>query len=154
MKDDLEKLVKDIGPDLGMFIARWAAQQEMGIEQEALSTLVVRRVREKLRDILNTAPVQPVGLRAWHQLTDAERKEWNHGVMDPEAGRRVFQTYEHAYRLITGYTMPAREEAVRAEPKIAALIDALRHVAMKGHYGAEMATIIDKALAPFVKEKK
>ena len=41
MREKLEALAKDIGPDLGMFMAQWAAQQEMGVEQEALSTLVV-----------------------------------------------------------------------------------------------------------------
>ena len=35
------------------------------------------------------------------------------------------------------------------EPKIQALVAALRHVANKGHYGAQTATIIDKALLPF-----
>lgn len=55
MIEKLEALVKDIGPDLGMFIAQWAAQQQLGVEQEALSTLVVRRVRAKLRALISSA---------------------------------------------------------------------------------------------------
>ena len=53
--EKLEALAKDIGPDLGMFIAQWAAQQQLGVEQEALSTLVVRRVRAKLRALISSA---------------------------------------------------------------------------------------------------
>lgn len=34
-------------------------------------------------------------------------------------------------------------------PEVLALVSALRHVALKGHYGPETATIIDKALGPF-----
>jgi hypothetical protein len=58
LRDALVELKKDIGPDIGMFMAQWAAQQAMGIEQEALSTLVVRRVREKLDAALAARPVE------------------------------------------------------------------------------------------------
>ncbi len=71
MREKLEALAKDIGPDIGMFIAQWAAQQEMGVEQEALSTLVVRRVREKLRAILAAEP-EPALLDVVAMESDAQ----------------------------------------------------------------------------------
>ena len=63
-----------------------------------------------LRVLLAESLEEGKPVRAWHELTDAERKEWNHGVMNPESGRRTFQTFDHAYRLITGGEMPTPKQ--------------------------------------------
>ena len=63
-----------------------------------------------LRSLLAESLEEGKPVRAWHELTDAERKEWNHGVMNPESGRRTFQTFDHAYRLITGREMPTPKQ--------------------------------------------
>ena len=63
-----------------------------------------------LRSLLVESLEEGKPVRAWHELTDAERKEWNDGVMDPEAGRHTFQSFDHAYRLIVGREMPRTQQ--------------------------------------------
>ena len=63
-----------------------------------------------LRSLLAESLEEGKPVRAWHELTDAERKEWNDGVMDPEAGRHTFQSFDHAYRLIVGREMPRTQQ--------------------------------------------
>ncbi len=65
-------------------------------------------------EILDTALTRPPQeekpeIRAWYQLTADERREWNNGVKD-EHENHVYQTFTHAYKLITGKDMPSPDD--------------------------------------------